>query len=63
MQTGLPRFRVADLAHDAALLGEAQADARALLGADPELDHAEHGPLRRALSARFHEEVSWSPTG
>ena len=63
LQTGLPRFRVADLARDAALLGEAQADARALLAADPELDQAEHGPLRRALSARFHEEVSWSPTG
>jgi ATP-dependent DNA helicase RecG len=63
MQTGLPRFKVADLATDAVLLGEAQADARALLGADPELERAEHGPLRRALSARFHEEVSWSPTG
>src|SRR5262245_34474890 len=63
LQTGLPRFRVADLARDAALLGEAHADARAVLGADPELEQPEHGPLRRALSARFQEEVLWSPTG
>jgi ATP-dependent DNA helicase RecG len=63
MQTGLPRFRVADLGRDAALLGEAQADARSLLSSDPELERPEHGPLRRALAARFHEEVLWSPTG
>ena len=63
MQTGLPRFRVADLGRDAVLLGEAQADARSLLSSDPELERPEHGPLRRALAARFHEEVQWRPTG
>ncbi len=36
-QSGLPRFRVADLEQQAALMAVAQSDARALLSADPTL--------------------------
>lgn len=36
-QSGLPRFRIADLERETALLLTAQRDARALLGLDPEL--------------------------
>lgn len=36
-QSGLPRFRVADLEHQAALMAVAQTDARALLTTDPGL--------------------------
>jgi len=36
-QSGLPRFRIADLERQAGLLATAQSDARALLAADPDL--------------------------
>jgi len=36
-QSGVPRFKVADLEKQAALMAVAQSDARALLNADPEL--------------------------
>jgi ATP-dependent DNA helicase RecG len=36
-QSGLPRFRIADLERQAGLMATAQSDARALLSADPEL--------------------------
>ncbi len=36
-QSGLPKFRIADLERQAALMAVAQSDARALLAADPEL--------------------------
>jgi ATP-dependent DNA helicase RecG len=37
-QSGLPRFRMADLERQSALMAVAQSDARALLAADPALD-------------------------
>ncbi|MBS0573634.1 MAG: ATP-dependent DNA helicase RecG [Proteobacteria bacterium] len=37
-QSGLPKFRVADLERQAGLMAVAQSDARALLAADPRLD-------------------------
>jgi len=63
LQTGLPRFRIADLGRDAPLLEWAHADARAVIGGDPALERPEHGPLRRALRDRFKEDTLWSPTG
>ena len=36
-QSGLPRFRIGDLEHQAALMAVAQSDARALLATDPAL--------------------------
>ena len=63
LQTGLPRFRIAELGRDAALLEWAHQDARAVVQGDPAFERPEHGPLRRAIRNRFKEETLWSPTG
>lgn len=47
-QSGLPRFRVADLERQTALMAVAQSDARALLAADPSLT-SERGKAARVL--------------
>ena len=47
-QSGLPRFRVADMERQSALMAVAQTDARALLAADPALDSA-RGKAARVL--------------
>ncbi|MEL7098997.1 MAG: ATP-dependent DNA helicase RecG [Pseudomonadota bacterium] len=47
-QSGLPRFRVADLERQAALMAVAQSDARALLAVDPDLT-SERGRAARLL--------------
>lgn len=47
-QSGLPKFRIADLEHQAPLLRAAQDDARMLLGTDPELG-SERGQAARVL--------------
>jgi ATP-dependent DNA helicase RecG len=47
-QSGLPRFRVADLETQGALMAVAQSDARALLAMDPDLTRA-RGQAARTL--------------
>ena len=47
-QSGLPRFRIADLERQAGLLALARSDARALLESDPQLRSA-RGQAARAL--------------
>ncbi|MBV1926022.1 MAG: ATP-dependent DNA helicase RecG, partial [Rhodobacteraceae bacterium] len=47
-QSGLPRFRIADMERQAALMAVAQSDARALLAADPDLT-SERGQAARVL--------------
>lgn len=47
-QSGLPRFRVADLERQAALMATAQSDARHLLSCDPNLD-SDRGKAVRVL--------------
>ncbi|MBQ4822984.1 ATP-dependent DNA helicase RecG [Leisingera sp. HS039] len=47
-QSGLPRFRIADLERQAGLMAVAQSDARALLAADPKLD-SPRGKAARVL--------------
>ena len=47
-QSGLPRFRIADLERQAGLMDLAQSDARALLAADPELN-SPRGQAARVL--------------
>jgi len=63
LQTGLPRFRVADPVADVELLQSACDDARAVVAGNPDLEGPELGPLKRALFARFQEEVAWNPSG
>ncbi len=52
-QHGLPPLRVADLAEDVQLLQEAQAAARTLLKADPELSAPEHREVRERVRSLF----------
>ncbi|NSY38227.1 ATP-dependent DNA helicase RecG [Leisingera sp. ANG59] len=47
-QSGLPRFRIADLERQAGLMAVAQSDARALLAADPKLE-GDRGKAARVL--------------
>ncbi|MBU1834881.1 MAG: ATP-dependent DNA helicase RecG, partial [Alphaproteobacteria bacterium] len=47
-QSGLPRFRIADLERQAALMEVAQSDARALLAMDPALE-SPRGKAARVL--------------
>ncbi|MES0827260.1 ATP-dependent DNA helicase RecG [Ruegeria sp. SCP11] len=47
-QSGLPKFRIADLERQAGLMATAQTDARALLSADPQLQSA-RGQAARVL--------------
>ena len=48
-QSGLPRFRIADLERQAGLMAVAQSDARALLLADPALESARGRAARNLL--------------
>ncbi|MGI3167846.1 ATP-dependent DNA helicase RecG [Pseudooceanicola sp. C21-150M6] len=48
-QSGLPRFRIADLERDTGLMAVAQTDARALLAADPQLEGARGKAARHLL--------------
>ncbi len=52
-QSGLPDFRAASILRDGALLREAQEDAAAWLGADPDLRGAESLAVRDVLEARW----------
>jgi ATP-dependent DNA helicase RecG len=52
-QSGQPTFRVADPLRDEELNGIARDIADEMLARDPELTHAEHAGLKRALGARY----------
>ncbi len=52
-QHGLPEMHVADLAGDMRVLKQAQAEAQALLAADPALEKPENRPLRERIAALF----------
>jgi ATP-dependent DNA helicase RecG len=56
-QSGLAEFRVARLPADAELLDRANAAARAILAADPELTQPEHALLADAITAKFGADV------
>jgi ATP-dependent DNA helicase RecG len=52
-QSGVPTFKVADPIRDEALNAQAREIAEDLLARDPELQRAEHAPLRQVLNARY----------
>jgi ATP-dependent DNA helicase RecG len=62
-QSGLPRFRVADLLRDAPLLALARREAQALVAADPDLRAPEHAPLRQCLLARWRGKLALASVG
>lgn len=51
-QSGLPDLRLGDLASDQEIIEQSRALAKAILEADPYLDHPEHALLKRELQAR-----------
>lgn len=62
-QSGLPRFRVADLLRDAPLLALARREAQALVAHDPDLRAPEHAPLRQCLLARWRGKLGLASVG
>jgi ATP-dependent DNA helicase RecG len=56
-QSGVPAFRVADPLRDELLNEQARHAADLLLATDPELEHAEHAPLRRVLGERYSRSL------
>ncbi len=62
-QSGLPRFRVADLLRDAAVLEEARVEAQAIIAADPELRRPEHRGLREGLLQRWRGRIGLASVG
>ncbi|MBL8924077.1 MAG: ATP-dependent DNA helicase RecG [Myxococcaceae bacterium] len=62
-QSGLPELAVANLARDQDLLSLAQAEARAIVEADPELAAPEHLRLRKALEERWEGRLKLARVG
>ncbi len=60
-QHGLPRFRVAALPADNVLLERARRECDRLMARDPELAAPEHELLRRAVTAKYGDEVTPIP--
>src|SRR5262249_54929600 len=57
-QSGVPELAVANLARDADLISVAQVEARAIVDADPRLEHPEHRTLVRALEERWEGRLA-----
>jgi ATP-dependent DNA helicase RecG len=62
-QSGIPRFRLADLARDEALLDAARAAARAVVHQDGWLRTPDHANLRAVLLAYYHEPLELALAG
>jgi ATP-dependent DNA helicase RecG len=62
-QSGLPRFKLVDLARDEELLEETRDAARTLVGEDPQLLRPGHAALRETLLAHYREPLDVALTG
>lgn len=58
-QSGLMKFKLADIVQDGELLARTRAAAQQLMETDPHLEQPEHQPLRHVLTARMHQG-NWS---
>jgi ATP-dependent DNA helicase RecG len=58
-----PNLRFADLLRDEALLARAQAEARRIVEADPELSAPEHARVREHLQARYRDRLEMFGVG
>ena len=59
-QSGLPGFKIANLAKDGAILTAARRMAQAILDEDPELSNEKHKRLRSHLGRSLKQAKSWS---
>jgi ATP-dependent DNA helicase RecG len=57
-QSGLPAFKVANLARDVRILSEAREAAFAIIGDDPDLARPEHARMREILDARWQGKLN-----
>ncbi len=62
-QSGIPRFRLADLARDQELLEQAHAAAHSTVVSDPLLRSADHANLRAVLLASYSEPLELALAG
>jgi ATP-dependent DNA helicase RecG len=62
-QSGLPDFRIASVVRDGRILGEAKADAFALVEDDPHLENPDHLALREVLLRRWRGRLEMAKTG
>jgi ATP-dependent DNA helicase RecG len=62
-QHGLPRFYIADLQRDAAVLEEARQAAQALVAADPRLHDPKHERLRKLTLTRYGRALELGDVG
>jgi ATP-dependent DNA helicase RecG len=62
-QSGVGEFRLANLIRDAAILGEARAEAELWLRQDPGLKRPESAPLRQALLQRWGQRLQLGRVG
>ncbi|MBP5621443.1 MAG: ATP-dependent DNA helicase RecG, partial [Thermoguttaceae bacterium] len=62
-QHGAASFRIADLTRDRAILDDACADARALVGEDPGLAEPGHQALRRQVLVKYGRELDLGDVG
>ena len=62
-QSGLPDFRVANIARDIQLLSEAREDAFAIIDADPGLERSEHIQLRKGLQKKWEGKLALAKIG
>ncbi len=62
-QSGLPELAVANLVRDQALNAQAQLEARAVVDADPKLEHPGNAPLVKALEERWEGRLTLARVG
>lgn len=62
-QSGLPDFRIASILRDGRILGEARADAFAILEDDPLLEKPDHIALREEMLLRWKGRMEMAKTG
>jgi ATP-dependent DNA helicase RecG len=62
-QSGLPDFRIANIARDGRILAEAKADAFSIVNEDPDLSEGMHPALKETLIHRWEGRLDIAKTG
>ncbi|MHB8828059.1 MAG: ATP-dependent DNA helicase RecG [Syntrophales bacterium] len=62
-QSGLPDFRIANIARDGRILAEAKEDAFSVVDGDPHLTEMKHAELKETLFSRWEGRFSLAKTG